>query len=259
MSSQPFVSAPPAPPVQPRVRWTLADLVLTGLLTIGLSAALLLVLALPGLFGLTLVRDLLNDRPLVLSMIIGGTIYLLAVVATYIVIVRRRRSSWREIGFRMPPLLALLLTPLLFFGQLLVLMVVNVILMTLIGEFENPQIAALTDPRGFSWLNFAFVFIVGAIIAPIVEEIVFRGLLYQWLRTHTSAVAAIVVSGMIFSLVHIYPVVLLPLFAVGVILAAVFEWTKSLWITIVLHFFQNAMAISVFFLLQAYPNLVPQT
>jgi membrane protease YdiL (CAAX protease family) len=49
------------------------------------------------------------------------------------------------------------------------------------------------------------------------------------------------------------------LFAVGVILALVFEWTKSLWITITLHFFQNALGISVIFLLQAFPELLPQT
>jgi uncharacterized protein len=135
---------------------------------------------------------------------------------------------------------------------------VNLILRAIIGNFENPQVAALTDPRGFSWLNFVCVFTVGAIIAPIVEEMLFRGLLYQWLRTHTGALAAILLSGAIFSAVHVYPVVLLPLFVVGVVLAAVFEWTQSLWITIVLHFFQNAMAISLLFLLQAYPNLVPQ-
>lgn len=232
---------------------------MTGLLTIVLSAALLLIVLLPSLLGVNLMRDLLGNRPLLFSMAIGGSVYALAAIATYAIIVRRQRGSWREIGFRAPPLLALLLTPVIFFVQLMLLAIVNLILRAIIGDFENPQIDALTDPAGFSWLNFVFVFTVGAIIAPIVEEILFRGLLYQWLRTHTGATAAILMSGAIFSVVHIYPVVLLPLFVVGVVLAAVFEWTQSLWITITLHFFQNAMAISLLFLLQAYPNLVPQT
>ena len=241
---------------QPGVRWTFRDLALTGLLTIGLSAALVLAIVLPRLLGVE--SDLLANRALVMSMTVGGLVYLLAVVATYIVIVRRKRGSWREIGFRMPPLLGVLLAPMIFVGQLLALALVNGLLRLIIGDFENPQIEALTDPNGFSWLNFAVVFTVGAIIAPIVEEMLFRGLLYQWLRSHTSVVVAIIASGAIFSVVHVYPVILLPLFVVGVVLAAVFEWTQSLWITILLHFFQNAMAISIFFVLQANPNLLPQ-
>lgn len=254
MNAELFTAAQPGP-----IRWTLRDLIMTGLLTITLSAAMLLAILLPSLLGVDLMRDLLSSRPLVASMTVGGLVYLIAVIATYAIIVRRQRGSWREIGFRMPPLVALLLTPVIFFGQLMLLAIVNVILRVIIGDFENPQVDALTDPSGFSWLNFVFVFTVGAIIAPIVEEMLFRGLLYQWLRSHTGAAAAILLSGAIFSVVHIYPVVLLPLFVVGVVLAAVFEWTRSLWITITLHFFQNAMAISLLFLLQAYPNLVPQT
>jgi hypothetical protein len=246
-------------PARPRVRWTFGDLVLTSLLTIGLSAVLLLTIALPNLLGLSLVGDLLTNERLVVGMIVGGLVYLIAVVATYLVIVRRQRGSWRDIGFRAPPLLAVLLTPLLFFGQLMTLAIVNLILRAIIGDFENPQIAGLTDPRGFSWVNFGFVFVVGAIIAPIAEEILFRGLLYQWLREHTNVVVAVILSGAIFSAAHVYPVVLPPLFAVGVVFAAVFEWTKSLWITILLHFFQNALAISMFFVLQANPHLIPQT
>ncbi|HEY0603706.1 MAG TPA: type II CAAX endopeptidase family protein [Herpetosiphonaceae bacterium] len=254
MNAELFTAAPPAP-----IRWTLRDLIMVGLLTTALGAALLLVILLPSALGVDLIRDLLTSRPLAVTMVIGGLGYLIAMIATYAIIVRRKRGSWREIGFRAPPLVALLLTPVIFFGQLILLAIVNAILQSIIGTFENPQVDALTDPAGFSWLNFGLVFLVGAIIAPIVEEMLFRGLLYQWLRNHTGAVGAILLSGAIFSVVHVYPVILLPLFVVGVVLAAVFEWTRSLWITITLHFFQNALAISVLFLLQAYPELVPQT
>jgi hypothetical protein len=242
----------------PRVRWTFRDLVLTGLLTIGLAAALLLTIMLPRLLGVEIIGNLLANRALVMSMTVGGLVYLLAVVATYVVIVRRKGASWSDIGFRMPPLLGVLLAPMVFVGQLLLLALVNGLLRTIIGDVENPQIAALTDPNGFSWLNFAAVFTVGAIIAPIVEEMLFRGLLYQWLRAHTSVLVAILVSGAIFSVVHVYPVILPPLFVVGVLLAAVFEWTQSLWVTIMLHFFQNALAITTLFVLQANPSLLQQ-
>jgi membrane protease YdiL (CAAX protease family) len=139
------------------------------------------------------------------------------------------------------------------------LIITNLVIVTFVGEFENPQVAALTDPSGFSWVNFGLVFFVGAILAPIVEELVFRGLLYQWLRERAGVAAAVLLSAALFAVVHFIPLLIPALFAVGVILALVFEWTKSLWITITLHFFQNALGISVIFLLQAFPELLPQT
>ncbi|MBV9789452.1 MAG: CPBP family intramembrane metalloprotease [Chloroflexi bacterium] len=254
MNSELFTAAQPGP-----IRWTLRDLFMTALLTIVLVAALLLAILLPAALGVDLIRDLLDSRRLVAGMIVGGLVYVLAVVATYAIIVRRHRGSWREIGFRAPPLVPLLLTPAIFFGQLILLAIANLIVQSIIGTFENPQVEQLTDSAGFSWLNFVAVFTVGAIIAPVVEEMLFRGLLYQWLRNHIGAVGAILLSGAIFSAVHFISVLLLPLFVIGVLLAAVFEWTRSLWITITLHFFQNAMAIGLLFFLQANPNLLPQT
>jgi membrane protease YdiL (CAAX protease family) len=256
MNYQPTIAARPSD-LRP-VRWSLGDLFGIALVTIALAAAAILLLQLPALFGATALRDLLRDRPLIAAMIAGGLLYTLAVVAIHIVIVRRGRGTWREIGFRAPPPLAVLLTPLIFIGQLIALAVANGIMIALLGEFENPQVAALTDPAGFSWANFAAVFVVGAIVAPIVEETIFRGLLYQWLRKHTGVIGAVLASAAIFSAIHVIPILFPALFAIGVVLALAFEWSKSLWVVIALHFMQNALGIGLIFLIQANPQLVPQ-
>lgn len=255
LESYAYQPPPPAPSRRPVIRWTLADLLLVGALAIALGAALVLLLRVPGLAGALGLRD----QTLIVGMILGGLVYGLFVVATYLVIVRRGRGSWREIGFRAPPLLPVLLLPLMFVGQMATLVTINLILRAFIGEFENPQVAALTDPGGFSWSNFAAVFLVGAVIAPIVEELIFRGLIYQWLRARSNVVVAVLVSAAIFSGAHVIPVLLPALFGVGVVLALAYEWSRSLWVTIALHFFQNALAISVFFFVQANPQLLPQT
>lgn len=245
-------------PAQRDVRWTFGDLVLIGLVTVGLGTVLLLLLQLPGLLGAAGLREALRSRPLVTSMTVGGLVYGLAVLATYAVIVRRSRGNWRQIGFRVPPLLPMLLTPVLFIGQMIALIVINAVLLALVGEFENPQVAALTDPAGFSWLNFGFVFVVGAIVAPIVEELLFRGLLYQWLRRHGGVAVAAIASAALFSVVHFIPLLMPALFAVGIIFALAFEWSQSLWVTITLHFMQNALGITGIFLVQAFPELLRQ-
>lgn len=249
-------SLPPSTSSQPRVRWSLFDLLTVGVVTILLAAVALLILRLPALLGYTALRDALRSHVLISGMIAGALVYLLALIATYLVIVRRDRGSWRDLGFRMPPPLAILLIPLIFIAQMTLLIVTNLVLTQIIGEFENPQMAALTDPRGFSWTNFGAVFIVAAIIAPIVEELLFRGLLYQWLRARTNVAVAVIASAAIFASAHVIPVLLPALFAVGVVLALAFEWSKSLWVNITLHFMQNALAVCALFFIQANPQLL---
>ncbi len=203
------------------------------------------------------IGDLVRDRELFGNMVVGGLLYGLLLLSIYVWIVRRRQVSWREVGFRIPLLLPMLLTIPIFVGQLFLIGIVNVIVTQIVGQFENPQIEALTSPRGFAWLNFSAVFVVGAIIAPIVEEILFRGLLYQWLRARTNVLIAVIASAVIFAVVHIIPLLFPALFVVGLILALVYEWTRSLWVTITIHFLQNGMAIIAIFLLQAY-DLLPR-
>lgn len=243
----------PHPPI--RARWTLLDIVVVVVATFILTTLVLVGIQVISRLDLDLIRDLFRGRALVGNMLIGALIYGLLLLSIYMWIIRRRQVSWREIGFRTPPLLPMLLTIPIFVGQLILIGVVNMIVTQIIGQFENPQIEALTTPGGFTWLNFFAVFVVGAIIAPIVEESLFRGLLYQWLRAHTNVLAAVVASAAIFAMAHVIPLLFPALFVVGVILALVYEWTRSLWVTISVHVLQNGVTIIGLFLLQAYGHL----
>lgn len=252
---------PPAdiPPDQrEQVRWTLLDLALVGTLTIGLGLAVLLILSLATRLGIADLRIFFDQRPVLAVVTSVAILDTLAVLATALVIVARRRGSWREIGFRTPPLVPLLLTPVLFVAQMMLIAVINLTILAVTGQFDNPQRDLFNDPSGFSWLNFGLAFVAGAIIAPIVEELVFRGLLYQWLRTRTNVTVGVIVSAAIFSAIHGIPIAFPALFSVGIVLAVAFEWSRSLWVPITLHFLQNATVISLIFFAQANPSLFPQ-
>lgn len=87
--------------------------------------------------------------------------------------------------------------------------------------------------------------IIGVIIvAPVVEELLFRGWIYSSLRTSFRASTAIVITTVLFAAVHsdgglIYPaLVLVP----GVMLALVREWTGSVQVCIAAHAMFNAWA-----------------
>jgi len=95
--------------------------------------------------------------------------------------------------------------------------------------------------------------LLGAGVAPVAEEIFFRGYLYAGLRARWGLGWAMFASAAIFSLAHLVPGVLPPIFFTGVVLAAVFEGSGSLWPCIVLHSTINALAFIAAYLAQRLP------
>jgi membrane protease YdiL (CAAX protease family) len=77
--------------------------------------------------------------------------------------------------------------------------------------------------------------VVVCVMAPLAEETIFRGFVYGWLRRWSPAVLAIPVSGAIFAAVHQELLLVLPLFAVGCVLALLYQGSKSLWPGAVVH------------------------
>ncbi len=77
--------------------------------------------------------------------------------------------------------------------------------------------------------------VAAAIVAPIAEEIIFRGLLYAWLRKRLRPIAAALISGLLFAAVHHDLGGFVPLAIVGIVLAMVFERSGTLWAAIITH------------------------
>ena len=70
--------------------------------------------------------------------------------------------------------------------------------------------------------------VVVCVLAPLAEETIFRGFVYGWLRRWTRFPIAIPISGVIFATLHQELLILLPLFAVGCILAALYQGSRSI-------------------------------
>jgi membrane protease YdiL (CAAX protease family) len=106
----------------------------------------------------------------------------------------------------------------------------------------------LANVRHESTGNVVLVIIAGAVSAPIVEEVFFRGLLYRSLRNRLSILPAALVAGALFGFVHItsYPLDVLPVKAAfGVIACLLYERTGSLLPGIGLHSLVNASGIDL--------------
>lgn len=83
------------------------------------------------------------------------------------------------------------------------------------------------------------------IVAPVAEELLFRGMLTEMLRRHTGFVAAALCSSAVFALMHLQPAVMVEAFLAGMILCYIYILTRSIYACILLHMFNNAIAMSM--------------
>jgi len=100
-------------------------------------------------------------------------------------------------------------------------------------EFNDMMLQAIGD-------NTTFAFLTVAVAAPILEEILFRGIILDGFLKNYSPTKAIVWSAVIFGLVHLNPYQFIPAFLIGLIMGWIYWKTGSLWLCILIHFINNS-------------------
>jgi CAAX protease family protein len=165
----------------------------------------------------------------------------------HIIIVMRRHMSWRDFGFR--PIGRWTVLVALGVGALAmpVMAVTGAAMQRLLGRpLSSPQLQFLA-PDGFSWTIVIGMILIGGLMAPVAEEIIFRGLLYGWLRRFMGILPAAVLSAAIFGAFHGVLPVMAAAFVVGLVLAYIYERTGSLWASAIVHATQNCIAMTIMF------------
>lgn len=89
-----------------------------------------------------------------------------------------------------------------------------------------------------------FTFFV-AVAGPIVEEMLFRGFAYKALRTRLGVPWAIVLSSLLFTMLHVNLLASIPIFLLGVFLAYLYEKTGSLVAPITAHVTHNLIMVGL--------------
>jgi membrane protease YdiL (CAAX protease family) len=85
--------------------------------------------------------------------------------------------------------------------------------------------------------------VVAGIIGPFAEEVFFRGLAHTALRHRLGPLWGSVASAAFFALIHVSPLSLIPIFVMGLVLAAVYERTGTLAAPFALHALNNTVAV----------------
>lgn len=111
----------------------------------------------------------------------------------------------------------------------------------------NRQIAVIARMNNFS--DYIISVIVVALLPAVFEEILFRGaiqnLLSRWIKM---PVLAIVITSIVFSAIHGSYLGFLSRFALGFVLGWIFYRSSNIWLNIIGHFFNNAMALTVLYI-----------
>ena len=91
--------------------------------------------------------------------------------------------------------------------------------------------------------GFIFLFLAVVIMAPIGEEIVFRGFLQKFLEEYWKDVTrAVLITSLVFALIHFNPYWTIQIYLLGVILGFLSWKTKSIIPSIILHGLNNGIA-----------------
>jgi membrane protease YdiL (CAAX protease family) len=177
----------------------------------------------------------------------------LAYLLPVLIIFAWRRIPWRSLGFGKFNWRTLALGCGLLIGSYMIILVHNLILNGLGIQTQGDEISKL-----FQLLDTpVWFFIVGALLAPLVEEIFFRGFLFQGFRAKYGWVGGMLLSSAIFAVAHLDPVSLLPTFILGNLLAYLYHRSNSIWPGVILHVLVNTVGLISVYVLTQNPNLIP--
>ncbi len=115
----------------------------------------------------------------------------------------------------------------------------------------DEAVAAMATMKNFQ--QYLIALIVIALAPAIFEETLFRGGLQKILTGWTkNAWVSIIITAILFSLVHFSYFGFLSRFALGMLLGFVFYYSGNIWLNILLHFLNNAAAVTqLYFLLKS--------
>ncbi len=111
------------------------------------------------------------------------------------------------------------------------------------GSPETQQaIQSMKNAHGALFIPMA---VSAIIVAPIVEEIFFRGFIFRLLSCRIDVVSAALLSGLYFGAVHLSLVQTVTLTIFGVVQCFLYVKTRSIMYPIILHAVFNAIAVAV--------------
>lgn len=174
-------------------------------------------------------------------------IYSLFQEKTTLISIWKRGNSSLISDFFFGMLAYLISMPVVFF----IAQMAQVAIYYVFGTFGEEQLAVryLNLVKESPYL-FAIALTIIVLIAPIIEEYIFRGFLYSYLKSKVGIKWGMILSSMVFALLHLSPAqgvtnisLFVTLLALGLYLAFTYEKRRSLITPIALHMTFNSISV----------------
>lgn len=119
----------------------------------------------------------------------------------------------------------------------------------------NEQVVALSNLK--SWGEFIMAIVIMAFFPALFEEIFFRGALQNLLeRWWKMPLLAVIFTSIVFSMIHMSIYLFLSRALLGFVLGLMYQRSKNLWVNIVAHFLNNAVAVIQMFWISRHAGKV---
>lgn len=182
-----------------------------------------------------------------LEYVLHGLTYLIVTIGLVKLLVKKSLkktlSYYRVTGFKFYPLCLIL-------GLLLPIIVITVYFVFISGDIVVTQFASKKE---YIEMLISLIFITG-IVAPIVEEITFRGILLKYIEDKSNSIFAIILTSVLFSFVHLFNgklvgidfyLLIIAGTIAGIMYGIACYMYQSIWASILLHMFWNIGGIFV--------------
>lgn len=234
----------PFPSIWAAILWVL---VFFGLqVIIGILALVVAVILSGDIGGIKSNMDIISDLKFIALPTIWGLVISNLMVCFGLWLYLRKDNRFAKIGFTRWSSIGI--GPTLGLGVLII--AIGIGFNYIYTEFIFPDVDMQGDLRALfeaipkTAANNLLLFVAVAVLAPLLEEFLFRGLLQKSLMPMMPAWAAIILSAAIFATVHMDAYAFPPIFLLGAGFGYLYYKTGSLRVCIVLHMINNGAALA---------------
>lgn len=164
-------------------------------------------------------------------------------------LINKSQTTPSEIGLdRLPKWIEIFITP----AGLIIYFILSAILIAIasnfIPGFNIDQVQDIPFSNLSQQYEYLLAFVSLVVLVPFAEEILFRGYLFGKLKKYIPVWVAVILTSVIFGILHNNLNVAIDVFALSIVLCVMRQITGSIWPSILLHMAKNGIAFYFLFI-----------
>ena len=194
-------------------------------------------------------EDSLNED--IFVFVINVSLYILTIIVVTFIpwLVVKSKTTKLDIGLtRLPFWGDIIIAPAGMIFYFILSAALLVVVSQIFPQFDIKQIQVTGFEHLSSQYQYILAFILLVVVAPISEEILFRGYLFGKLKKFVPVWVAILFTSILFGVAHGAWNLAIDTFALSIILCLLRESSGSIWASILLHMIKNGIAFYLLFI-----------